>query len=127
MDEEQAGTTSPQASLDPFRKARTEDGILRCPFQGETIPMILRHADVRRAAKDWKTYSSHAPFRVPIPSEEDVRTMRQLPLEVDPPDHTEFRAIVAPTFQRPKTPEFIAKVQDLISGLISDALRRDSI
>lgn len=127
MDEEQTGTTAPQASLDPFRKARSEDGLLRCPFQGENIPMLLRHADVRAAAKDWKTYSSHAPFRVPIPSEEDVRSMRQLPLEADPPDHTEFRAIVAPAFQRPKTPEFIAKVQDLISGFISDALRRDAI
>jgi len=31
--------------------------------------MILRHADVREAAKDWKTYSSDAPFREPIRSE----------------------------------------------------------
>ena len=39
------------------------------------------YEDVRAAAKDWKTFSSNAPFRVPIPSEEDVRTMRQLPVE----------------------------------------------
>lgn len=39
--------------------------------------MILRHEDVRQAAKDWKTFSSDAPFRVPIPSEEDVRTLFQ--------------------------------------------------
>ena len=60
-------------TLDPFREARREGGILKCPFQGEDIPMILRHADVRAAAKDWQTFSSDAPFRVPIPSEEDMR------------------------------------------------------
>jgi hypothetical protein len=49
---------------DPFREVRNKDGVLQCPFQGETFPMILRHADVREAAKDWKTYSSDAPFRV---------------------------------------------------------------
>src|SRR5205814_778754 len=49
---------------DPFREARNKDGVLRCPFQGESVPMILRHADVCEATKDWKTYSSDAPFRV---------------------------------------------------------------
>ena len=36
---------------DPFRAAREESGILRCPFQGESIPMLLRHEAVRRAAR----------------------------------------------------------------------------
>ncbi|MFM8358361.1 MAG: cytochrome P450, partial [Verrucomicrobiota bacterium] len=69
---------------DPFRDARRESGVLDAEFQGERVPMILRHDAVRRAAKDWPTYSSNAPFRVPIPSEENVRTMRQLPVETDP-------------------------------------------
>lgn len=112
---------------DPFREARNQDAILRCPFQGEMIPMILRHADVRAAAKDWKTFSSDAPFRVPIPSEEEVRTMRQLPIETNPPEHTEYRAIVEPFFQRAKLPEVIAKVEELIVEKLSAALTRDSI
>ena len=81
-------------SEDAFRKKRQQGPVLKCPFQGETLPMILRHADVRQAAKDWKTYSSDAPFRVPIPSEEDVRSMRQLPIEIDPPEHTAYRKII---------------------------------
>ena len=88
--------------------------MLVCPFQGENVPMILRHEDVRAAAKDWKTYSSDAPFRVPIPSEEEVRTMRQLPVEIDPPEHTEYRKIVEPFFQRAKDPEMVAQVEALI-------------
>lgn len=112
---------------DPFRQARQEDGVLKCPFQGEELPMILRHADVRKAAKDWETYSSDAPFRVPIPSEEEVRSMRQLPIETNPPLHTEYRAIVEPFFQRSKTPELAEKVKILIDKVLSTALESESI
>lgn len=112
---------------DPFRDARRKDGVLQCPFQGENLPMILRHADVREAAKDWKTYSSDAPFRVPIPSEEAVRTMRQLPIETNPPEHTEYRAIVEPFFQRAKQADVIAKVEGLIAEMLARALARDSV
>jgi cytochrome P450 len=112
---------------DPFRQSRRESGVLPCEFQGDTIPMILRHEDVRRAAKDWQTYSSNAPFRVPIPSEEDVRSVRQLPVETDPPDHAEYREIVEPFFLRAKTPEMIAQVDNLIAAMVADALGRESI
>ena len=112
---------------DPFREQRRASGTLECPFKGEKIVMLLRHDEVRRAAKDWQTFSSDAPFRVPIPSEEDMREMRQLPIETDPPDHGEYRAIVEPFFQRPKDPAFIARVERLISGLLDNALSRSSI
>jgi len=112
---------------DPFIEARRKDGVLPCNFQGETVPMILRHEEVRKAARDWKTYSSDAPFRVPIPSEEDVRTMRQLPVETDPPDHTDYRRIVEPFFQRAKDPQMMAQVEALIDGMLQEAMRHDSI
>ena len=112
---------------DPFAEARRKDGVLKCPFQGESVPMILRHADVRQAAKDWKTFSSDAPFRVPIPSEENVRTMRQLPIETNPPEHTEYRNIVEPFFQRSKTTEVAGKVESLIKEKLDDAIGRESI
>jgi cytochrome P450 len=112
---------------DPFRDKRREAGVLECDFQGESVPMILRHEDVRKAAKDWKTFSSDAPFRVPIPSEEDVRTMRQIPVETDPPDHTEYRKIVEPFFLRAKEPAVIVQVEALIDGALRDAMDRESI
>lgn len=114
-------------SSDPFREPRKDVGHLECEFQGESVPMILRHEDVRRAAKDWKTFSSDAPFRVPIPSEEDVRSMRQLPIETDPPDHTAYREIVEPFFRRAKDPAVVAQVEALLDELLSDALGRESI
>ena len=111
---------------DPFREARQKDGVLKCPFQGENLPMILRHADVRSAAKDWQTFSSDAPFRVPIPSEEAVRSVRQLPLEVDPPVHADYRAIAEPFFQRPKDPAFIARVEKMIEGMLTEIIAKES-
>lgn len=113
--------------IDPFREPRNESGVLQGSFNGEKIAMILRHGDVRQAAKDWRTYSSDAPFRVPVPSEEDVRTMRQLPIETNPPEHTEYRALVEPFFRRAKSPETIARVEALVSELLALALERDSI
>src|SRR5262245_37050467 len=112
---------------DPFREARNRNGVLECEFQGEKVQMILRHEDVRKAAKDWKTFSSNAPFRVPIPSEEDVRTMRQLPVEIDPPEHTDYRKIVEPFFLRAKDPAVIAQVEALFDEMLASALRCESI
>lgn len=85
--------------------------------------MILRHEDVRNAARDWRRFSSDAPFRVPIPSEESVRGMRQLPIETDHPAHGEYREIVEPFFQRAKQPEIMEKVDSLIGGLLAAAGR----
>jgi cytochrome P450 len=112
---------------DPFQEARA-----RCPihigtFQGAKVPMILRLKDVREAAKDTVKYSSDAPLRIPIPSEEEVRTVRQYPLEVDPPVHAEYRKIVEPFFLRPKQPDVLAKIHGLIDSLLTKALEADSI
>ncbi len=112
---------------DPFRLHRQKGPILNAEFQGQHVPMLLRHEDVRAAAKDWHTFSSDAPFRVPIPSEEDVRTMRQLPVETDPPDHTDYRAIVEPFFRRAKDPGMIQQVEALIDSMVADALPLHSI
>jgi cytochrome P450 len=112
---------------DPFGEARRKDGVLVNEFQGKQVPMILRHEDLRNAAKDWQTFSSDAPLRIPIPSEEDVRTVRQLPLEIDPPEHADYRAVAEPFFNRAKLPEVVAKVEALVRSLLSSALERESI
>ncbi|MEX0324988.1 MAG: cytochrome P450 [Puniceicoccaceae bacterium] len=112
---------------DPFKEAREKGPILVADTDGETIPMILGLKNVRAAARDWKTYSSDAPRRVPIPSEEDVRTVRQYPLEVDPPEHTQYRKLVEPFFLRPKLPEVREKINALIARLLDEAIAAKSI
>jgi cytochrome P450 len=121
------GMADTSESIDPFREARISDGVLQCPFQGEILPMILRHADVRSTAKNWQTFSSDAPFRVPIPSEENVRSIRQLPIETNPPEHTDYRAIVEPFFLRSKSPEVSTRIANLIGEMLTTAIDADSI
>ncbi|NCA10897.1 cytochrome P450, partial [bacterium] len=111
---------------DPFREARRTQGVLGLPTDRETIPMILRHEDVRKAAKDWHTFSSDAPYRVPIPSEEHLRSVRQLPIEADPPEQTDYRKLVEPFFLRAKQPAFIARVEAITERLLAQALARDT-
>ena len=120
-------SSCPFSSSDPFREKRASDGVLVSEFQGKSIPLILRHKDVRGAATDWTRFSSDAPFRVPIPSEEDVRSVRQLPVETNPPEHGEYRRIIDPFFRRPKEPAMIQAVDQLISGLVADASARSEI
>ncbi len=115
---------------DPFRRSREEKGVLLSRFptaKNAKIPMLLRHADVRAAAKDWQTYSSDAPFEVPIPNEENVRTVRQLPLEADPPDQAEYRELVAPFFNRAKLPEVQEQIAALVNGLLDRAVSTDEV
>lgn len=112
---------------DPFREARRAAGVAGLPTDRETIPLILRHGDVRAAARDWRTFSSDAPFRVPIPSEELLRSVRQLPIETDPPEHADYRALVEPFFSRAKQPEFVARIEAIVGRLLDEAVARDAI
>ncbi len=112
---------------DPFEIARETGPVAECEFQGKPVPMILRHRDVREAARDWKTFSSDAPFRVPIPSEESVRTIRQLPIETDPPDHTDYRRIVEPFFNRPREEDMQENIRCLIEELLGSALEKECV
>jgi cytochrome P450 len=115
------------AYSDPFQKPRTEKGVLKCPFHGEEVVMLLRHEDIRQACKDWETFSSDAPFRVPVPAEHEMRSVRQLPIETDPPEHTEYRALVEPFFQRSKHPEVMAQIERLILERLQSCFQRDSV
>jgi cytochrome P450 family 109 len=58
------------------------------------VAEISRHAELKEAARDWSRFSSD------LIGDVDVRDYHQLPLEVDPPAHAAYRAIVAPVFSR---------------------------
>ena len=56
----------------------------------------MGHAAVRAALRDTDTYSSN------LQGDADVRDYRQIPLEVDPPDHHLFRTALSPIFVKPR-------------------------
>ncbi|MBL6711958.1 cytochrome P450 [bacterium] len=112
---------------DPFRSDRRATGVRAFVAGDERMPMILRHGELREAAKDWQTFSSDAPFRVPIPSEEHLRSVRQLPIETDPPDHSDYRTLVEPFFLRARQPEFVARVEAITAELLKQAVASESV
>ena len=78
---------------------------------------ITGFAAVRTAARDTERYSSD------LLGDRDVRTYRQLPLEVDPPEHHAYRSALSPLFVR-KTVDahesaFRAVAHDLISTFVA--------
>jgi cytochrome P450 len=62
-----------------------------CPVTG-AVREIRGYQAVRLAAKDHKAYSSD------LQGDRDVRTYKQLPLEVDPPAHAMYREALQPWF-----------------------------
>lgn len=111
---------------DPFREDRENNGIKHMDAEGESLPLVLRLQDVRRTCKDWKKFSSDNPFMVVPHSEADVRSVRQLPIETDPDDHTDYRALVEPLFRRPNVDvDYQASMRDLIVELVVAAGKSD--
>ena len=112
---------------DPFAAARRSDGVLRCPVDDEDVLMLLRQEDIRSVSRDFETFSSDAPFRVPIPSEESVRSVRQLPIETDPPEHRDYRKLVLQTFTRPNQPAVATRIGNLVIELLEECLQVDDV
>ena len=112
---------------DPFKDARGKCPIHPTEFNGEQIPFVLGLKDLRKTVKDWQSFSSDHPFKVVPHTEEKMRSMRQIPIEMDPPDHTDYRALVEPFFKRPNNPEYIVNMEGLISSMMTEALVADQV
>jgi cytochrome P450 len=113
------------SDVDPFGPVRRESGVYLGQFGDETIPLILRHRDVRLAASDVRRFSSNAPARLPIPDERDVRSLRQLPIETDPPDHADYKDLVKPWFRRPVDPDYVVRIERIVDDLLDSVLGRE--
>lgn len=104
---------------DPFEKARVAIGYGEINDQDDPVTMLLRHKDVRKSAYNYKNFTSEAiPGRIVVPSEVNIRETRQIPFEVDPPEHGEYRAIIEPWFRRPLAPEYEAKLLKQINTIV---------
>lgn len=85
-------------------------------FTPESHQNITGYEAVRTAAKDYESYSSD------LQGDRDVRDYRQIPLEFDPPKHTDYRHAVQSVFLRPKLeallPGFEKISEDLLDSMI---------
>jgi len=113
---------------DPFEQAREDRGYEHIPDQDDPVVMMLRHKDVRKCAHQWKVFQSGAqPGRIVIPSEVNIRDTRQIPFEVDPPEHAEYRGLIEEWFRRPLKLQYEEQLKAIIDLIIYEALEKDSI
>ncbi len=112
---------------DSFEVLREKSEATELTYPHETIVAVLSHKQVRKTAKNWKVFSSDAPGRVPIPEETGIRDVRQLPIELDPPLHTDYRALVEPIFKQPLQTEFQQKLQCIIDEMIGFLLSKREV
>lgn len=89
-------------------------GVRRLAGAGE----ITALAEVRAAAKDWSRFSSR------VMGDADVRDYAQLPLEVDPPEHGVYRALLDPILGRRAVASLEPVIRSIASELIGNFRRR---
>ena len=113
--------------LDPFREDRERSGVTTAQAEGKEVPLILRLADIRKTCKDTETFSNDNPLMIVLHSEAHVRNVRQLPIETDPPEHTDYRALVEPIYRKPNQPAYQSDMRALVASMVKSGVDRDEI
>ena len=115
----------PSALADPheaFKDARS-----RCPVpysdQLGGFWSLLRHDDIAAACKDHTTFSSEPQFSVPAL---DIG-FPWLPIQVDPPRHEAYRAVLRPYLTRTRTSELMPAMRELAREILHGFAGRESI
>ena len=81
--------------------------------------LLSRYDDVRTAAINWRDYTSNVAGVTAIPVI-TPRTEPQLPIEIDPPQHSRYRALVNPVF----APQRIAAIRPRVVMLVHALLEK---
>ena len=84
-------------------------------------PEVLGHGAVRTAARATTLFSSD------LQGDRDVRTYKQLPLEVDPPLHSVFRSILTPIFSMDRVQGLAPQFRVIVDGLLAELRLREEI
>jgi cytochrome P450 len=85
--------------------------------------LLTRYEDVNRAAMDYETYTSSVAGVTAIPMIVQ-RDYQQLPIELDPPEHTRYRALVSPAFRRSRIDGLQPFLQAFARERIAEAASR---
>jgi cytochrome P450 len=87
--------------------------------------LLTRYADVRAAAVDWKTYTSSVAGVTAIPMVHQ-RDTPQIPIELDPPEHSRYRHLIQPAFRRDRVAALKPDLDELLAGLWARLLAEGS-
>jgi cytochrome P450 len=114
-------------ALDPYptyERLRAE-----CPVKHSELYggfwLLTRYADVRHAAIDWRTFTSSVVGVTAIPII-TRRTEPMLPIELDPPLHSRYRALVNPVLSPERIEELRPRVAAIATRLVDRLLAKGS-
>jgi cytochrome P450 len=126
----------PEFAADPYRSyawLREHAPVRRTELpSGVEAWLVTRYEDAKRALADQRLSknpgrhserSAHGKGKVGIPGERSANLMTHL-LNIDPPDHTRLRRLVAKAFTPRRVAEFEPRVRELTDGLIDAILAR---
>jgi len=114
----------PEFIQDPervFGPVREEQPLLHSGLYGG-FWLLTRYDDVVAAALDCESYTSAVPGTTLIPPTQP-RTDPLLPLELDPPEHTIYRALVNPLSARPRIDAMRPELEVLATRLLETFVR----
>jgi cytochrome P450 len=101
------------APFDAYRRVRDECPVARViGFSGEPTVYLSRYEDVMWAFRHPEVFSS-APEAVDIGQDQPL-----IPLQVDPPDHAQYRRFLDPEFSPKKMAALEADARAVVNGLI---------
>ena len=88
--------------------------------------LLSRYDDVRTALLDWQTFGSNHPGRIAIPHTAAQTEVPGIPIEVDPPAHTDYRKAVSSFFSRAEINKLEPDVTRVANDLIDSFLEHGS-
>jgi cytochrome P450 len=91
-----------------YAELRSKCPVMRSLLHGK-FWLLARYDDVKQAALDWKTFTSSVVGVTAIPVI-TPRSEPQLPIELDPPLHSRYRALMAPVFSLARVQEFRPRI-----------------
>ncbi len=84
--------------------------------------LLTRYDDVRAAALNWRDFTSSVAGVTAIPVI-TPRTEPMLPIEIDPPRHSHYRALVSPLFAPARIAEIAPRIKATATALLAEMAR----
>lgn len=84
--------------------------------------LLSRYRDVCRAAMEYRDFTSAVPGMTVLPPLH-ARDYPHIPLELDPPEHTQYRRLVSGIFERRRVEEMRGELHTLAASLVEPIAR----
>ena len=105
-----------------FKRMRDEDPLAWCEYPGgQGFWSATRHQDILDLNKNFKVVSSARGIRMEDQTYEEYLARRTFQ-EIDPPQHTRVRMLVAKAFSRPMVQAFDGAIRGLVDEILDDVL-----